>query len=139
MQTFEIKTHRNGKTYDKPHFFILNKGMGSGRPLPSPCANCFVIITQCEHTKIKLFQLAMLLQNGRYFELYLKGSVIPFIGIKEAKNVLLNALVRLDKIDFSNQMEQLIKIEAYESSLIKQLHAVKNLKIALMRSFDFNQ
>jgi len=33
MSTFEVKTHQIGRTYSQPHFFILNNGQNSGKPL----------------------------------------------------------------------------------------------------------
>ena len=51
MSTFEIKTHQIGRTYSNPHFFILNKGLNSGKPLTLPCPNCFVIISKNEADK----------------------------------------------------------------------------------------
>jgi hypothetical protein len=32
MLNFIIKTHRVGTIYTKPHLFVLNKGMNSGKP-----------------------------------------------------------------------------------------------------------
>lgn len=52
MKTFRIKTHRASLTYSEPHFFILNKGLNSGKPLNNPCPNCFVCITTDEVLKI---------------------------------------------------------------------------------------
>ena len=31
MSTLQIKTHQTGRTYSKPHFFILNKGLNYGK------------------------------------------------------------------------------------------------------------
>lgn len=36
MKTLLLKTHRPTTTYTKPHFFILNKGLNSGKPLKAP-------------------------------------------------------------------------------------------------------
>ncbi|MGY5354193.1 DUF6943 family protein [Wenyingzhuangia sp. IMCC45467] len=100
MHCFEIKTHRVGMTYDQPHFFILNKGLNSGKPLYKPCPNCFVVITTTEEDKNTLFHLSMMLQIGRFYAYYLKGSVIPFITIKDCSNTLkngLNSIVEVEK------------------------------------------
>ena len=81
MQIFEIKTHKIGRTYSNPHFFILNKGLNSGKPLDKPCANCFVISTTSTANRESLYYLCLSLKVGQYFRYYFKGSVIPFICI----------------------------------------------------------
>jgi len=35
------KTHKKGNVYKSTHFFILNKGLNSGKPLNEPCAYIF--------------------------------------------------------------------------------------------------
>ena len=92
MSNFEIKTHRSGRTYNTQHFFILNKGINSGKPLNQPCPNCFVITTTSAANRESLFYLCLLLKIGKYFSYYLKGSVIPFICISDAKKVINQAL-----------------------------------------------
>ncbi|AQS94023.1 hypothetical protein [Polaribacter sp. BM10] len=92
MSTFEIKTHQIGRTYSNPHFFILNKGLNSGKPLEKPCPNCFVITTSSPELKNTLFHLTMMLQIGGLYAVYLKGSVIPFITIDDCRKTLKNGL-----------------------------------------------
>jgi len=43
MSNFKMITYRQEGVYKGPHFFILNKGLNSGKPLKKPCPNCFVI------------------------------------------------------------------------------------------------
>ena len=43
MSNFKMITYRPEGVYKDPHFFILNKGLNSGKPLKKPCPNCFVI------------------------------------------------------------------------------------------------
>ncbi len=81
MSTFQIKTHQIGRTYTAPHFFILNKGLNNGKPLDEPCPNCFVIIATTKAKRESLYYLCLSLKVGKFFAYYLKGSVIPFIGI----------------------------------------------------------
>jgi hypothetical protein len=88
MSTFELKTHQVGRTYSNPHFFILNKGLNSGKPLTNPCPNCFVVTTLTEEEKNTLFHISMMLQIGGFYAYYLKGSVIPFISIDDCRNML---------------------------------------------------
>jgi hypothetical protein len=134
MLTYEIKTHRIGKTYNTPHFFILNKGLNSGKPMDQPCPNCFVVTTQSSEEREQLFYLCLSLKTGQYFSYYLKGSVIPFICISDAKKVINEALQNNQEQQWQIKVEKLKKINAFEENLKQQLSAIKQLKIALLRS-----
>ena len=134
MSTYEIKTHRSGRTYNTPHFFILNKGLNSGKPLHQPCPNCFVITTALEDTRESLYYLCLSLNVGKYFGYYLKGSVIPFICISDAKKVINEALQNNQEQQWTIKIEKLKKINAFEENLQQQLKTISQLKIALLRS-----
>tara|TARA_R110001583_G_C5509029_1_gene396488 strand:+ start:109 stop:546 length:438 start_codon:yes stop_codon:yes gene_type:complete len=137
MSNFEIKTHRSGRTYNTPHFFILNKGLNSGKPMHKPCPNCFVITAATEDQIQTLFYMCLSLKIGRFFGYYLKGSVIPFLTINDCLKVLKKA--------YSNQvnnMEELQKhieiinhIQEREENLKQSLEAVKKLKVAFIHSY----
>ena len=133
MSTFEIKTHQTGRTYSGPHFFILCKGLNSGRPMQGPCPNCFVITTNSEDLRESLFYLCLALKTGRYFSYYLKGSVIPFICIVDARTVIKNALQNKEQQAWDKKILKLQKIEAFEQNLKLQLKTISELKIALLR------
>jgi hypothetical protein len=88
MFSFKLKTHKLNAIYSEPHFFILNKGNHSGKPMNNPCPNCFVCICSSEEEKEMLYWLVMGLCQGRVFEQYLCGSVIPFVRINDVKKAL---------------------------------------------------
>ncbi|UMB60173.1 hypothetical protein MHL31_13940 [Lutibacter sp. A80] len=134
MSNFEIKTHNVGRTYTKPHFFILNKGLNSGKPMEQPCPNCFVITTNSEVSRESLYYLCLSLKIGKFFGYYLKGSVIPFICISDAKNVINTALQNYQEQQWQIKVEKLKKINAFEENLKQQIQAISQLKIALLRS-----
>ena len=134
MSTYEIKTHRSGRTYNTPHFFILSKGLNSGRPMYQPCPNCFVITTTSEPSRESLYYLCLSLKIGKYFSYYLKGSVIPFICISDAKKVINTALQNNQEQQWTIKVEKLKKINAFEENLKQQLTKISQLKIALLRS-----
>jgi hypothetical protein len=134
MSTYEIKTHRSGRTYNIPHFFILNKGLNSGKPLHRPCPNCFVITAASEPARESLYYLCLSLKIGKYFSYYLKGSVIPFICILDAKKVINEALQNNQEQQWTIKVEKLKKINAFEANLQQQLKTISKLKIALLRS-----
>ena len=130
---YQIKTH-NGSTYSKPHFFIQNKGLNSGRALHNPIPNCFVVTTETIEQRELLFYLCFSLQIGRFFSFYIKGSVIPFITIDDARKVLNRALINYKKDQWQSKVEKLKKITDYESNLKLQLKTISDLKIAILRS-----
>ena len=134
MSTYEIKTHQVGRTYSAPHFFILSKGLNSGRPMNQPCPNCFVITTAAEPTRESLYYLCLSLKTGQYFSYYLKGSVIPFISISDAKKVIDKAIQSNPEQQWNIKLQKLKKIEAFEANLKQQLSAISQLKMVLLRS-----
>jgi len=134
MSTYEIKTHRSGNTYSKPHFFILSKGFNSGKPMKEPCPNCFVITTTSESARESLYYLCLSLKIGKYFNYYLKGSVIPFICISDAKKVINAALQNNQDQQWKLKVEKLKKINVFEENLQQQLKLISELKMALLRS-----
>ena len=78
MDTIFIKTHQLGEKYDKPHFFVLSKGLNSGKPQNEPFTNSFVLVFQTEAQKEDIFWIAMSLWKSKFWVPYLRGSVIPF-------------------------------------------------------------
>ncbi|MEN7547369.1 hypothetical protein AAG747_05595 [Rapidithrix thailandica] len=88
MKTFQLKTYRPKTSYAQARFFILSKGMNSGKPLKEPCPNCFVCLTPTEKDREYWYWLCLGLWHGRVFHYYLRGSVIPFITLGELKECL---------------------------------------------------
>ena len=85
MLNFIIKTHRNGTMYAKPHLFILNKGMNSGKPQKEPFTNSFVVIFQNDEDCESLFFIAYSLWKTKFWHQHLVGSEIPFVRLQEFK------------------------------------------------------
>lgn len=137
MSNFEIKTHQPGRTYNAPHFFILNKGLNSGKPMRKPCPNCFVITTTNEDQIQTLFYLCLSLKIGRYFEYYLKGSVIPFITINDCFKVLKNAYFNQKNNDeeLQKHIQIINQIQEREENLKQSLESIKKLKVAFIHSY----
>ena len=85
MLNFIIKTHRKDTVYTKPHLFVLNKGMNSGKPQKTPFTNSFVIIFQNEEDCESLFFIAYSLWQTKFWHQYLVGSVISFLRLPDFK------------------------------------------------------
>ena len=114
MKSFRLKTHRLGTTYNKPHFFILNKGLNSGKPLCTPCPNCFVCLLENEADREFLYWLCFGLWRSKSFHFYLKGSVIPFRTIDEIRKVI---------------RESEVKASTKEKAFEKSIQALKLLDV----------
>jgi hypothetical protein len=86
MPNFIIKTHRKDTLYSKPHLFILNKGMNSGKPQKEPFTNSFVIIFQNEQDCESIYFVTYSLWKTKFWHPFLYGSVIPFLRLPDFKN-----------------------------------------------------
>ena len=85
MTNFIIKTHRVGTIYSKPHLFILNKGLNSGKPQKEPFTNSFVLLFQTEEDCENLYFVAFSLWKTKFWHQFLIGSVIPFLRLSDFK------------------------------------------------------
>lgn len=130
METFRIKTHRPSLTYSEPHFFILNKGLNSGKPLNNPCPNCFVCITTDEVHKDFMYWLCFGLWKSNSFKYYLKGSVIPFITIGDVKTHLRNSesIASNNPEEFTQTIQALKALETNALNLKKTLNMIEIAK-----------
>ncbi|MEQ9289603.1 MAG: hypothetical protein RIG77_21930 [Cyclobacteriaceae bacterium] len=134
MHTFQIKTYREGFTSTLPHFFILSKGLNAGKPLETPCPNCFAIITESEEARNFYFWLSYGLWQAQAFKPHLTGSVVPFIRIGDAKSVLLAGQEKAMK-DRRKYLKSLALLQDFEQKakiLQKQVELVKQVKRAIM-------
>jgi hypothetical protein len=91
---FSIKTHRPGMEYSGVHFFILNKGLNSGKPLDEACPNCYVCECSNEEDKEALYWICFALWQSCQFQPYLIGSVIVYIRIKDFQNLVSDAFTK---------------------------------------------
>lgn len=84
----------NFKSYSPSHlppthgFFILCKGLNSGKPLERPCPNCFVCTCETPEERDFYFWLCYGLWQAKHWHVFLYGSVIPFITLPMFKKEL---------------------------------------------------
>ena len=137
MCNFIIKSHRSGVVYSMPHFFILNKGTNSGKPLSAPCPNCFVIQFQCEEEKEQIYWLSYSLWQSKAFYPLLRGSVIPFVVLRDVKSCLLDALAKVEAspTQFEKAVVALRSLEAMEKQYKQNLVLIANAKRMLFYKY----
>ena len=74
-----IKAHKKDVQYGNPHFFVLNKGINSGKPQKEPFTNSFVLIFQNESDAEDHFHVAYSLWTSKFWRPYLVGYPILFL------------------------------------------------------------
>ena len=137
MSTFSIKSHRSGVVYSMPHFFILNKGNNSGKPLSVPCPNCFVIQFKSEEEKEQIYWLLYSLWQSKAFYPLLRGSVIPFVVLRDVKSCLQDGLNKANEkpAQFEKAVEALRSLEAMEKQYKQNLLLIANAKRMLFYKY----
>ncbi|MDD4992585.1 MAG: hypothetical protein PHR83_10160 [Paludibacter sp.] len=137
MCTFILKSYNQKSEIEKPHFFILNKGNNSGKPLSAPCPNCFVIQFQSEEEKEKIYWLLYSLWQSKAFYPLLRGSVIPFVVLRDVKSCLLNGLDKANEnpAQFEKAVEALRSLEALEKNYKQNLLLISNAKRMLFYKY----
>lgn len=131
----QIKTYK-GKHIYQPHFFILNKGNNCGKPLSAACANCFVCLLNTTEEKEFYYWLCFALWQTSQFSPFLSGSLIPFIHLKNVKDVIGNAIYKIkDKPEeYQKKLAVLIEINNQQQLLSEQLKQLVELKKILLRN-----
>ena len=140
MCTYSLKSYNQKDEIRKSHFFILNKGNNSGKPLALPCPNCFVIIAENQEQADRLRTLCYALWRCRAFEQHLHGSVIPFITIRSFRSILAFHIPIIEQYaaDFAKTVQALKLLEEREQQLTKTLRFVSEYKQAFVRQFFKN-
>ncbi|WP_133122167.1 DUF6943 family protein [Brumimicrobium salinarum] len=134
MSNFKMITYRPEGVYKGPHFFILNKGLNSGKPLKKPCPNCFVVCCNSETEKESLYWIVYSLHQGKQFQISLVGSVIPFIR----KNDLIKVIKEAQKRTYSKPkavqktVSSLLQLEQQEENYKRIQASIKQLKQVLV-------
>ncbi len=125
MINFKLKHHVSGNCYSKPHFFILNKGLNTGKPLSEPCPNCFVIQFGCSDDLENMESICKSLWRVKFWHQFLIGSVIPYIRIHDfSKNLSIKSNEMM--LDFEQHKKNVLALKLLEQKE-KQFHENINL------------
>jgi len=137
MCTYYLKSYNQKSEIEKPHFFILNKGNNSGKPLLAPCPNCFVIQFQNEIDKEQVYWLMYSLWQSNAFYPFLRGSVIPFVVLRDVKSCLSAALNKVDEnpAQFEKAVAALQSLEAMEKQNKQNLLLISQAKRMLFYKY----
>ena len=137
MFTYVIKTHRPETQYDQPHFFILNKGLNSGKPLLNPCPNCYVCLADSTRNTDQLYWVAFALWKSKVLRRELKGSVIPFITIGDYKSQMLVHLktALTQGVKFKKYVKSLQTLEKQEKQMQLTMELIQSARMAFFKRF----
>lgn len=137
MLKSKIKTHKSGRMYNQPHFFILNKGLNSGKPFKHYVCNSFVFLADDEDERDYYYFILLGIWELRLLRPYLKGSVIEFVRLGDVVDVLqevVNAVNTGNRKSFADVQKTLLQIEASQSNLHQQLSYLMQLRKSLFHS-----
>jgi hypothetical protein len=134
MNTLQIKTYNNRQKLNGEHFFILSKGNNAGEPMMNPCPNCFVFMATNNEERDFYFWLIYGLWQGNYFRQLLYGSVIPFIRIRDLKEIIANAatITSGKKERLSKTITLLKNLDEQQKNIQNQMILIKQAKASLM-------
>ena len=134
MTNFIIKTHRKDTLYDKPHLFVLNKGMNSGKPQKEQFANSFVIIFEKEEDCESIFFVAYSLWQTKFWHQFLIGSVIPFLRLPDFKKEF-NPQANLMMLEHEQHLKNIAALkllEKKEKQYKEDIMLINDLRIAIL-------
>ena len=137
MPSFIIKTHRVGTVYTKPHLFILNKGMNSGKPQKVPFTNSFVIILQNEEELESLFFVAYSLWQTKFWHPFLVGSVILFLRLPDFKNEFIPkaSLMMSEHNEHLKNVAALKLLEQQEQQFHQNINLINDLRKVILHRY----
>lgn len=137
MPSFIIKTHRVDTIYTKPHLFILNKGMNSGKPQKTPFTNSFVIILQNEEDSESIFFIAYSLWQTKFWHPFLVGSVIPFLRLPDFKNEFIPkaSLMMSEHNEHLKNVAALKLLEQQEKQFHQNINLINDLRKVILHRY----
>lgn len=137
MLKSKIKTHKSGRVYNQPHFFILNKGLNSGKPFKHHVVNSFVFLADDEEEKEFYYFVLWGIWELRLLRPYLLGSVIEFVRLGDVVDVLqevVNAVNTGNRKSFADVERTLSQIEVSKNNLHQQLSYLMQVRKSVFRS-----
>ena len=134
MLNFIIKTHRKDTLYAKPHLFILNKGMNSGKPQKEQFANSFVVIFENEEDCENIFLITHSMWKSKFWHKNLYGSVIPFLRLEDfRKEFTAKANEMLQDFEqHKKDIEALRLLELKENQFHQNINLINDLRRAIL-------
>jgi len=133
---FQIKTYTQGCILDTPHFFVLSKGLNSGKPSHTPWRNCFVISVSTEEEKERLYWLAYSLWKTKKLYPLLRGSVIEFITLHDYGRQLQHIVSNMPENTVILKMINTLQLlEQKENAVQEQIKNIAALRQSIVTAY----
>ena len=118
-------------------FFILSKGMNTGKPLEHPCPNCFTFNSADQAEKDHFYWICFGLWQSRSFHQHLIGSVIPFIRLHELSQVISQASekAQANPDTFQKTVEALKILDRQEKQFHRNILLIAEAKKAIFANY----
>ena len=126
----KITTYSPDQCHTTFAFYILNKGMNSGKPMEQPCPNCFTFHAPTQQEKDLYYWLCFGMWKAHTFHPYLRGSVIPFIIKSDLVQLIRVASAQAleDPGQFNKAVEALKILEHQEQQFHRNLQLIAEAK-----------
>ncbi len=133
----KITTYSPDQVRSRFAFFILSKGMNSGKPLEHPCPNCFTFNATDQTEKDHYYWICFGLWQSRSFHQHLIGSVIPFIRLHELNQVISQASekAQANLSHFEKTVEALKILDQHEKNYHRNLMIIAEAKKAIFANY----
>ena len=133
----KITTYSSDQKRTPFAFFILNKGMNSGKPMEHPCPNCFTFNATDQTEKDQYYWICFGLWQSRSFHQHLIGSVIPFIRLHELNQVINQASEKAlsSPANFQKTVEALKILDQHEKQYHRNLLLISEAKKAIFANY----
>lgn len=130
MEPFTLKCNRADQSWPNGTFFIQSRGNNAGYPSYSPISNCYRFSSPEEDSSRYYWLVYAIWETGGFRPL-LKGSLIPFIRIGDARDCIAKMVPHIDHVE--RIMPALQHLRQLESELNQQLRNIRKLRPALMQ------
>ncbi len=131
---FQLKTYRPGMKTESNSFFILNRGLNTGKPMNEPCPNCFVCICKNREDKESLYWLLFALWQSKEIKRELIGSVILYIRKWELERLIRQKAQEHILLVVQKSIPVLREFQRKEQAFFKMSAQVRELKTAYLCS-----
>jgi len=137
MMNFIVKTHKKDFVYNKPHFFILNKGMNSGKPQNEPFTNSFVIIFDSTADCENMYWIAYSLWKSKFWHQHLVGSVISFLRLPDFKKEFFpkSKLLMQEHEEHLKQVAALKLLELKEKQFHENINLINDMRRVILHRY----
>jgi hypothetical protein len=133
----QIRCYHEGSTIPPHSFFILCKGNNAGKPAFQPWTNSFIAVCPHEEYFNFFFWLIYGLHQSGKFKVYHRGSVIPYINLKDVRHIIheVAPLIHPDWTHYQEILTCLDKLNKLKTTLTQQLIATGKLQRCLLQKY----